>query len=154
MPELWFWFWAILAVILIVLEIFTAGFFMLPFGIGAGVAAVLAFFDVGGAYAVVWQWGAFIVVSGVALVLLRRFAERITHEPPERVAGDRLLGKSGVMIQPQNPDTSVGMAMIGTEEWRAETEERKPLSPGTKVVVDKVEGPRVIVRPVEDQGTE
>jgi membrane protein implicated in regulation of membrane protease activity len=154
LPELWFWFWAILAVILIVLEIFTAGFFMLPFGIGAGVAAVLAFFDVGGEYAVAWQWGAFIVVSGVSLVILRRFADRITHEPPERVAADRLLGKHGVMIQPQNPDTSVGMAMIGTEEWRAETEDRKPLSPGTKVIVDKVEGTRVIVRPVEDTGTE
>ena len=149
MPELWFWFWAILAVILIVLEIFTAGFFMLPFGIGAGVAAILAFFDVGGEYAVAWQWGAFIVVSGVALVVLRRFADRITHEPPQQVAGDRLLG-----IQPQNPDTSVGMAMIGTEEWRAETEDRKPLAPGTKVVVDKVEGTRVIVRPVDDGGTE
>jgi membrane protein implicated in regulation of membrane protease activity len=154
LPELWFWFWAILAVILIVLEIFTAGFFMLPFGIGAGAAALLAFFDVGGEFAVAWQWGVFIVVSGVTLVILRRFADRITHEPPERVAADRLLGKRGVMIQPQNPDTSVGMAMIGTEEWRAETEDRKPLAPGTRIVVDKVEGTRVIVRPAEDAGTE
>ena len=34
--SIWFWFWVVLAAVLIVLEIFTAGFFMLPFGLPAG----------------------------------------------------------------------------------------------------------------------
>ena len=36
----WFWFWVILAVILFVGEIFTAGFFLLPFSLGAVAAAL------------------------------------------------------------------------------------------------------------------
>ena len=38
----WIWFWVILAAVLVVGEIFTAGFFLLPFGVGAMVAALVA----------------------------------------------------------------------------------------------------------------
>jgi membrane protein implicated in regulation of membrane protease activity len=94
--SIWFWFWALLAAILIVLEIFTAGFFMLPFGVGAAAAAAVT---VLAEDQFVWQWAAFIVVSGVALVLLRRFASSITHDPPERVGADRVLGKCGHVVE-------------------------------------------------------
>ncbi len=71
-PEMWRWFWTGLAVILSVAEIFTAGFFMLPFGIGAGAAAVLAWV---GAHVLV-QWLAFLVISVASLVGLQRFVRR------------------------------------------------------------------------------
>jgi membrane protein implicated in regulation of membrane protease activity len=41
----WFWVWTVLAAALIVGEIFTAGFFLLPFGLGAVVAAALNWLD-------------------------------------------------------------------------------------------------------------
>ena len=88
--SIWFWFWVILAAVLIVLEIFTAGFFMLPFGVGAGIAAAVAFFW---PEAFAWQWVTFIVSSAVLLVVLRRFAQSITHGPPEKVGVDRVLGR-------------------------------------------------------------
>ena len=68
--EIWFWIWVILAAFFYVGEIFTAAFFMMPFGVGATVAALLAYFSVG----VGWQWAAFIVVSGISVFLLRRYA--------------------------------------------------------------------------------
>ncbi len=60
--ETWFWVWLVAAVVLSVAEIFTAGFFMLPFGIGAAVAAALAYFGL----SVAWQWAAFIGVSALS----------------------------------------------------------------------------------------
>lgn len=139
--SIWFWFWALLAALLIVLEIFTAGFFMLPFAFGAAAAAALEFAGFG----VGWQWVAFLVISSVALIVLRRFADRITHEPPEKVGADRVLGKSGVVVEELDPHSAAGRVRVGTEEWRAETPDSTPLPIGTKVRIDKIEGTRLIV---------
>ena len=66
----WFWIWAVLAAFFYVGEIFTAAFFMMPFGVGATVAALLAYLDLN----VAWQWAAFIVdlrrLGGAAAPLL------------------------------------------------------------------------------------
>lgn len=147
--SIWFWFWAVLAAILIVLEIFTAGFFMLPFGLGAAVAAAMEWLLPG---KVGLQWIAFIVVSGVALVLLRRFADQITHDPPENVGVDRVLGKVGVVTEALDPMSPIGRVRIHREEWRAETPDDSSLPEGTKVVVERIEGTRLIVVPLKDEG--
>ena len=88
----WFWFWVILSVILIVGEIFTVGFFLLPFGVGAAVAAIASWLGLG----VVGQWIVFLVVSVPLLLLLKRFADRVTrHREPLNVASDRAVGQTG-----------------------------------------------------------
>ena len=43
--ETWRWVWTVGAVVLASAEIFTAGFFLLPFGFGAGAAAILAWIN-------------------------------------------------------------------------------------------------------------
>jgi len=59
------------------------------FGLGAAVAAGLAFVGA----TPVWQWTAFLAVSAILLMSLRRFADHVTHEPPEKVGVDRLIGQ-------------------------------------------------------------
>ena len=49
------WVWAGLALIFFIAEIFTAGFFLICFGIGAAVAALLALLGVDA----IWQLAAF-----------------------------------------------------------------------------------------------
>ena len=93
--DMWFWIWLVLAAVLIVGEMLTAGFFLLPFGIGAALAALLNWLGV----ALAWQWAAFLVASAVLLLSLRKFADRVTHEPPEKVGVDRLVGKQAVVIE-------------------------------------------------------
>jgi membrane protein implicated in regulation of membrane protease activity len=58
-----------LAAILAVAEVFTRGFFVAPFALGAAVAAALEFVRPGSVDA---QWGAFIGVSSVVLIVVRR----------------------------------------------------------------------------------
>ncbi len=59
-PEVWRWIWLATAVVFLLGEMFAFGsFFLLPFAIGAAVAAILAFAGVG----VGWEWLAFVVVS-------------------------------------------------------------------------------------------
>lgn len=69
----WVWVWVALAVIMLVAEVLTGGFYSLPFGIGAAVAALLQFMWPG---SIEWQWAAFVVLSAVLLVILRRMQMR------------------------------------------------------------------------------
>lgn len=144
MVDIWFWVWVLLAAFLMIAEIFTAGFFLLPFGIGAAVAALLEFVGL----SVGWQWAAFVLVSALMLVVMRRYADKITHEPPVRTGVDRLVGKSGIVIEELVSHSPKGMVRIEREEWRADAPDNEPLPVGTRVVVDRVDGTHLIVHPI------
>lgn len=145
-PHIWLWVWVALAVILFIAEIFTAGFFLLPFGIGAAIAAVLEFVWPG---SITEQWIAFVGVSSLLLVGVRRFANKVTHEPPVKVAGDRLLGKTGMVIERLDPDSGAGVVRVEREEWRAEAPGYGPLETGIEIEVVSVVGTRLVVKPAE-----
>jgi membrane protein implicated in regulation of membrane protease activity len=140
----WFWFWVVLSVILIIGEIFTAGFFLLPFGVGAIVAAVIAWFAVGP----VGQWVIFLVVSIPCLLLAKRFADRVTKgREPLQVASDRAVGKVGLVLEAVRPHGAGGRVRVGREEWRAEPEGNEEIPTGAEVEVLRVDGTHLVVRP-------
>lgn len=68
--ELAFWAWVITAAILAVGEILSGGLYLLPFGLGAAAAAAA----VATGLSPGWQWGAFVVVSSVLTIVIRRVA--------------------------------------------------------------------------------
>jgi membrane protein implicated in regulation of membrane protease activity len=140
----WFWVWAALAAVLIVGEMFTAGFFLLPFGIGAAAAAAAEYFGL----ALGWQWAAFLVVSIALLLGLRGFADRVTHEPPEKVNVDRLIGKIGVVTEAIEPGDGAGRIRIEREEWRADSPVETLIPVDARVRIDRVEGTHLVVTPV------
>ena len=139
----WFWFWVILSAGLIIGEIFTMGFFLLPFGVGAAGAAVATWFGLGP----VGQWIVFLVVSIPSLLLLKRFADRVTRSrEPFRVASDRAIGKTGMVLEPIIPHGGGGRVRVGTEEWRADPEDPEEIPKGSVIEVIRVDGTRLIVR--------
>lgn len=147
-PETWRWIWLVASAVFLLGEMATAAsFFMLPFAIGAAAAAVLAFLDV----SVAWEWAAFVVVSLVALAALWPLRRRLDRaEPVDGIGARRLLNQQGVLQVevPPGPDGS-GMALIGREEWRAQSHDASRIEAGTHVVVLAVRGTAVIVRPVD-----
>ena len=143
--EMW-WLWMVLAAILVVGEVFTAGFFLLWFGIGAAVAGVLALLGLGAA----WQWGSFVVVSGVLFGVSRRFAERFSAKQPPGIGADRLIGKSGVVLEDIDNINNIGRVRLDKEEWRAESDTADIIPTGTRVEVVKLDGTHVVVRALEE----
>jgi membrane protein implicated in regulation of membrane protease activity len=140
----WEWFWVILSAILIVGEIFTAGFFILPFGIGAAVAAALAFMGAG----LVWQWAVFLIVSVAFLLPLKRFADRVTPDSGVGVAANRVIGKMGIVVDAIQPHgVTGGRVKIGSEEWRATSEQDAAIPPGAAVEILRIDGTHVVVQP-------
>ena len=136
--------WLIFGAILLVAEIFTAGFFLLWFGIAAGIAGLLAL--AGFPYAV--QWGAFIVLSIVLFIFSRPLAEKMTKKQPPGIGADRLLGKEGIVIQEISNSEGTGIVRIKGDEWRADSATGEVIHENDQVVVTGIEGTHVIVRRV------
>ena len=109
---MWRWLWLALAVGSVVGEIATAGtFFLLPFGVGAAIASVLAFagVDVG------FQWLAFVLTSIAAFGATRPIARRLDRaETPRGVGAGRLIGLHGTVLDAVDHDS--GVVRIGGEE--------------------------------------
>lgn len=140
--ETWRWLWTGLAVVMLVGEIFSAGFFLLPFGIGAVAAALLAWFGV----AVLAQWLVFFAVSLVALAYLRKYASRQDDANLPKVGPNRLIGAQAVVVERIDPVAHTGMVRAEGESWRATTA-GEVVEAGTAVMVKEVRGTRLVVAP-------
>lgn len=138
--ELW-WVWMIVAAAFVIAEIFTAGFFLLWFGIGAAAAGVIAMLG----FSPAWQWIVFAVVSLVLFALSRRFADRLTKDQPSGIGADRLIGKIGVVLEEIDEAKGIGMVKAQQEEWRADSASGQVIPVGSRVSVVKVDGTHLIV---------
>ena len=143
--QIW-WLWMGLAAVFLIGEIFTEGFFLLWFGIGAALAGTLAIFDVGPA----WQWATFVVASGLLFAVSRRFADRFTHEQPPGIGADRLIGKRGVVLEEIDNTLNVGKVRIDQEEWRADNDTDENVQPGARIEVVRLEGTHAVVRVLKE----
>ncbi|MFQ5574879.1 MAG: NfeD family protein [Terriglobia bacterium] len=139
--EAW-WVWMILAVFFVIGEVFTAGFFLFGFGIGAAAAGILALLGAGP----VWQGGIFVVVSGAFLAVSRRLAERFTRKQPPGIGADRFIGQVGVALEDIDNVQSTGRVRLGKEEWRAKSVTGQVILAGTEVKVTKLDGTHLVVK--------
>lgn len=137
--EVWRWLWTIFAIVMGIGELFTAGFFLLPFAVGAGAAAILAWFGAN----LLAQWLVFFGVSVFSLAYLRRFIGRQDEGDQPRVGANRWIGSEGVVLEAVDPHTGAGMVRILNEEWRATAVQ--PIEVGVKIVVTDVKGTRLFV---------
>jgi membrane protein implicated in regulation of membrane protease activity len=137
--EVWRWLWTVFALVMGVGEMFTAGFFLLPFAIGAAGAAILAWLNV----TVVAQWLVFFGVSAFSFAYLRRYIDRQDQGDQPRVGANRWIGAEGVVLVDVDPSTGAGLVRILNEQWRATALGR--IETGTRVVVTEVLGTRLMV---------
>jgi membrane protein implicated in regulation of membrane protease activity len=144
--KIW-WIWMGLAAIFAIGEIFTEGFFLLWFAIGAAVAGVLAILGVAGG----WQWAAFVVASGVLFAVSRRFAERFTSKQPPGIGADRFIGKRGVALEAIDNAENTGRVRIDKEEWRADSDTDETIPVGTRVEVVGLDGTHLVVRTLTEE---
>jgi membrane protein implicated in regulation of membrane protease activity len=143
--EVWRWLWTIFAIVMGIGEIFTAGFFLLPFAIGAGAAAILAWANA----ALIAQWLVFFGVSLFSLAYLRRFISRQDEGDQPRIGANRWIGLEGIVISDIDPISGSGMVKVESEEWRAIAPQA--ISSGQKIIVTEVRGARLVVEPLESQ---
>jgi membrane protein implicated in regulation of membrane protease activity len=142
----YWWVWMIIAALCIVAEIFTAGFFILWFGIGAAAAGAMALLGFGA----VWQWVVFVVVSFVLFAVSRKFAERFSKDQPPGIGADRFIGKTCVVLEKIDNSKNIGRVRLGSEEWRAESVDNDVIAERKRVIVTNVSGAHLVVRPAAE----
>lgn len=143
--ELWTAVWIVAAAVLALGELLTAGFFLLPFAVGAGTAGILALVGTGVAAQIIM----FVVVSVAFLWLLQRFARKDIHGELIPVGAARYVGASALVTGTVTRLTGSGRVMMGTEDWRATTDGTDEIPLGTEVRVIEVRGARLVVERVK-----
>jgi membrane protein implicated in regulation of membrane protease activity len=143
--------WLVLAVGLIIAEIFTLGFVLFWFGIGALAAAIVGFLGLG----VAWQFGTFALVS-IALTAMSRtiFARYLPHNEGNAMksAIDSLPGKVGTVSTSSKGALNEAAVKVFGSTWTAfPIDDETELTEGEKVEVVEVKGSSIYVRRVSKE---
>ena len=143
-------FWTVLGAILIIAEIFTTGFVLLWFGIGALAAALAAFIGVSSITA---QFLIFAIVS-IGLTAASRTIF-VNYFSREKSGGDlksgveALPGQIGTVVSSSRGALHEGAVKVYGSTWTAfPIEGEEPLEAGDRVVVERVQGASIYVRRV------
>ena len=144
--EIW-WIWMIIAALFIVGEIFTQGFFILWFGVGAAAAGILSLLGLG----IGWQLAAFVVVSGVLFIVSRRFAEKFSKKQPPGIGADRFIGLEGIVLEEINNVKNTGQIRVQKDEWRADSATGEIIPKGKRVKVARMDGTHLVVTVIKEE---
>ena len=143
-----YYIWLVIAVLFIIVEIFTAGFFYACFAAGAVCAMITGFITKAvmgtSAYGLVWQILVFCVVSIVLIPLSRTFARKISDNTVPQAGADALIGMQGIVTETINPNEDVGKVKVDGQVWRAVAPD--VIDSGTTVEVTDVRGAKLTVR--------
>jgi len=136
--------WLLVAGGFTVLEIFTTGFLVFWFGIGALFAMIASFF-IPNIYV---QSAIFIVTSVILLFATRKFAEKVQkNSPVVKTNAYSVENKIGKVIQEINPVEGKGEVKVGGEVWSAKSFDETIIPKDSEVIIDHIEGVKVIVKP-------
>src|SRR5260370_1257899 len=135
-------FWTILGAILIIAEVFTTGFVLLWFGIGALAAA---FAGLVGVHSIVLQFLIFAIVS-IALTTASRtiFVNYFSREKSGgdlKTGMDSLPGKIGTVVSSSRGAMNEGAVKVFGSTWTAyPADGEEPLEAGDRVESERVAG--------------
>lgn len=134
--------WVIVALVLVVAEMFNGDFWLVCLGIGALLAAVVSLVLPGIVPGILaFSLGSVAGLVGVRPVLLRYF-HRI---PGLRTNVEALVGRIGTVTEAIDPGTGRGRVLVEGENWRGVTLDERALPAGTKVSVVQVDGTQLVV---------
>lgn len=136
-------FWLVALIVLAIAEAVTVGLVCIWFAGGALVALIAA-----GVGAPLWlQIGLFLVVSALLLALLRPMLKKVAKPKPTATNADRHLGKTALVTEEINNLKETGAVKLDGVTWTARTEEGRVIPVGTRIIVLRIEGVKMIVAP-------
>ena len=138
--------WIIFGIILMIAEIFTAGFVLFWFGLGAFVAAFFGFLGVG----IVGQFFIFALASGILTAMSRTIFKKYLQRESKyelKTGIDALPGKIGTVSVSSKGALKEGAVKVYGSEWTAfPADGHSDLRQGEKVEVVRIEGASIYVK--------
>ena len=138
-------FWLIIAGLCLVIEIYTVGFFIFWFGIGALFALITSFITDNLAIQIV----VFIVSSALLVILTKPLMKKFTkNEKTVPTNFFSLSGKQGIVTKKIDSNNSTGQVKVKGELWSAISDE--DIEKDAKVKVLSIDGVKLKVEKIEE----
>ena len=137
--------WLVLMVVFLAAEASTVSIVSLWFAAGALIALLTAL--AGGP---AWlQTLLFLAVSTGLLLALRPLVKKYLSPKLTATNVDSVVGSTGLVTAAIDNVSAVGQVKLGAMEWTARSTSGQPIPAGTLVKVDRIEGVKAFVSPVE-----
>lgn len=136
--------WLVAACVLGIGEMHQGGFYLLPFAVGAALAAVVSLAGVGTLLSVIL----FVLISAVVFAGLRPVARRHRRLPPAiRTGAAALVGRHAMVLERIANQEGVGCVKIdGGEVWTARSyDDGEVINVGDRVEVVEIRGATALV---------
>jgi membrane protein implicated in regulation of membrane protease activity len=136
--------WLVAAALLGIGEMHQGGFYLLPFALGAALAAVVSVLGVGALLSAI----VFVFASAIVVGTLRPVARRHRRLPPAiRTGAAALVGRRAMVLERIANDEGVGCVRIeGGEVWTARSyDEDEVIDAGERVEVVEIRGATALV---------
>ena len=138
--------WFIAMVVFLIVEA-ACPFHLVSIWFAVGALAAMVVSMLGG---VLWvQITVFCVVSGVLLAALWPFIRKFLNPHITKTNVDSVIGTEGIVTADIDNLNAVGQVKLGGMEWTARSTSGEQIPAGTRVRVDRIEGVKVFVTPVE-----
>lgn len=137
--------WVIAGIICVIIEIFTPGFFFMSIGTSAIITGLFALI-ISNIYI---QFAIFIIISSLIFVNIKKLSKKFFKVEGAPTNVFALIGKEAIVTK-KITKTNKGYVKIGGEIWSADSIDKKPIEVGKTVVVEKIEGNKVIVKDLEE----
>ncbi len=143
-------FWLIVAGLFFVGEIFTLGFLIFWFGIGALFAMIVSFFTTN----IIIQTTVFLITSTIFILATKPLVKKFVDVKKTNTNVFSIIGKKALVIKDIDPIHSSGQIKLNGEVWSAETENDEIIKEGSEVEVLKINGVKAIVKLVDSEKVE
>ncbi len=146
--NIFIWLWLGAIVLFGVAEVVTEGMVSIWFVAGslAALFTCMSGWALGGLTPGATQVLVFAVVSAAALVLTRPLARRFMTRPHIPTNLDRVLGMVAKVTEPVDNNRASGSVYVDGKTWTARSADGSVIPAGTQVIVQKIEGVKLLVQ--------
>jgi len=136
----WAIIWIALAVIFAIIEAVTFGLATIWFAAGALIALIFVWLGAG----VYVQIAAFLISSALMLILTRPLVTKYMHVGSVKTNVDSLVGKKGMVVS-KITEHNYGQVKLSGQVWTAKSTNAQDIQVDTEVVVNAIEGVKLVV---------
>ena len=136
--------WLIAAIVLVIIEICTAGFGSICFALGAAFSAIAA----GLGANLTWQIVVFAIVSLLTFIFLRPVVMRFLEKKSKDVKtnAEAIIGRKGVVSERIDATQHTGRVAIDGDDWKAVSKDGSVIEKGAEVEIVKLDSIIVTVK--------
>ncbi len=138
--------WAIAALVLFVIEMFTASFAVICLSLGAFAASIASYFGAN----IKIELIVFSVVTLLSFIIVRPLALKMFAKKSKTVAtnSDAMLGQTVIVTEKIDVVANTGLVKINGEIWRACTNDDSILEIGDRAQIEKIDSTVLIIKKI------